>query len=158
MASAKFDNIIDNIISDSANIDEYRKKFMLHAAILFTPVGLIGCGLGTAFLKPKNYKAGVGAHIEAQFNALWMMAIGAAVPHLDLTPASIRRMYYLALMGTYSHIVVYGIMAISGGKYELLPQATSEQWTIAPLAYQNAVKVLLFGPVLCGMVGSGMLL
>ena len=67
---------------------------MLHGAILFTPVGLIGCGLGTAFLPFHNYKAGVGAHVEAQFNAVWMMAIGAAVPYLNLSDRSLARMYY----------------------------------------------------------------
>ena len=131
---------------------------MLHGAILFTPIGLIGCGLGTAFLPFYNYKAGVGAHVEAQFNAVWMVAMGAAVPYLNLSDRSLTRMYYFAVAGTYPHILAYLIMAASGGIYPLLPHATREQQEMAPLFCRNIVKCLLFGPVVCGMLGSGILL
>lgn len=83
--------------------------------------------------------------------------MGATLPYLKLSNKSLRVMYYMAVMGAYSQVAVNMIAAVTGGKYEELPGQTGHQEGIPPKVSQLVVKALSFGPILCGVTGSGLL-
>ena len=62
-------------------------------------------------------------------------------------------MYYLALAGTYCHLIGYTMIAITGGKYPILSMASNNQSQMAPQIYQTILKFILLGPVTLGMIG-----
>eukprot|EP01084_Bolivina_argentea_P225046 380401_1 len=109
-----------------------QRKLLLHGMMMFGPVGIVGFGLGTATgLIFKNRRGGISGHIEAQLNGAWMVSVGLIIPHLNLSKAWLKGMYRLLLIGTWSHLVAYGFLAFTGGKYDILSSASENQSFIA---------------------------
>ena len=135
-----------------------QRRLYLHGVLMFGPLGLVCIGLTTAMGLMANYRAGVGAHIQAVVNGTWTVAVGAMIPRLQLSDRWLRVMYYMLMMGTYPHFLAYMGCAILGGKFDILALGTSTQEAPGNELYKMILSCILLGPVTIGMIGHALIL
>src|SRR3954454_23805442 len=91
-------------------MEDSRRRMLWHGMFLFL------LGLLTGFLEQNfnNPRMGLAAHLEGVMNGTFLLALGAAWPHVRLsaTPAAIA--FWMTLYGTYLNWLMTLLAAIFG--------------------------------------------
>ncbi|CAF1524041.1 unnamed protein product [Rotaria sp. Silwood1] len=126
----------------------------MFSGILLFLSGCIIAGLFTSsgFLF-KNYKAGVGGHVEAQLNGIFLLLIGVSWHHLYLNEKC-KLITHICLQITgWLHPMTYYWVAYTGHHYNLLRQATIDAKTLP-----SSLDEFIFNFVLVGIVSGSMMM
>src|SRR4029077_1887178 len=93
-----------------ANMEDTHRRLMWHGMFLFL------LGLVTGFLESRfaNTRMALAAHLEGVMNGIFLVAVGAAWPHVKLSPPAKGIAFWTALYGTYVNWAVTTLAAILG--------------------------------------------
>lgn len=86
------------------------RRLMFHGMVLF----LLGLFTGFAEQHFTNVRMGLAAHLEGLMNGTFLLALGAAWPHLRLSPIVTTIAFWTVLYGTYMNWLMTLLAAIFG--------------------------------------------
>ncbi|CAF0751860.1 unnamed protein product [Rotaria sordida] len=124
----------------------------MFSGILLFLSGCIIAGLFTSSGLFKNYKAGVGGHVEAQLNGMFLLLIGVSWDHLYLNDRCKLIIYVCLQLTGWIHPMTYYWVAYTGRHYHILRQATIDAKTLP-----SNLEEFLFNFVLIGIVSGSMM-
>ena len=91
-------------------INASNRRLMFHGMCLF----LIGLLTGFAEQHFANVRMGLAAHLEGVMNGIFLVALGAAWPHVRLSPITATIAFWTTLYGTYVNWLMTTLAAIFG--------------------------------------------
>lgn len=114
--------------------DPRPRRLMLHGIVLF----LLGLAAGFATPAVENPRMGLSAHLEGVMNGIFLLALGAAWPHVTLAGRAAAAAYGLVLYGAYANWATISFAALVGAS-RLLPLAgaghSAEPWQETIVAF-----------------------
>jgi (hydroxyamino)benzene mutase len=126
----------------------HTRRLLFHGFLLF----LIGLGTGLVAYTLENPRMGVSAHLEAILNGVFLVALGLAWSHLNLSPGLKVACFWSALVGAYANWAIPLFSALVGASQPILVGAGHQgsAWQEALLSASPIVGVL--PPILCGSI------
>ena len=97
-------------IRSSAQEGQTQRRLFWHGAFLF----LLGLLTGFAEQQLANPRMGLAAHLEGVMNGTFLLALGAAWPHVHLMPRAKTVAYWSMLYGTYVNWAMTTLAAAFG--------------------------------------------
>jgi (hydroxyamino)benzene mutase len=91
-------------------MDETNRRLMFHGMCLF----VLGLFTGFAEQHFANVRMGLAAHLEGLMNGIFLLALGAAWPHLKLPPLASSIAFWAVLYGTYGNWLTTMLAAVFG--------------------------------------------
>ena len=91
-------------------MDDRGRRLLWHGMALF----LLGLVTGLAMPALTNPRMGLAAHLEGVMNGTFLLALGAAWPHVRLTDRLAAIAFWTALAGTYGNWAVTVLAAALG--------------------------------------------
>lgn len=86
------------------------RHLMFHGMFLF----LLGLLTGFAEQHFANVRMGLAAHLEGVMNGTFLLALGAAWPHVSLPATASAITYWVVLYGTYVNWLITTLAAVFG--------------------------------------------
>lgn len=86
------------------------RRLLWHGMLLF----LLGLVTGLFQQHLRNPRMGLAAHLEGVMNGTFLLALGAAWPHVRLSPRMGMVAFWTAICGTYGNWVVTMMAAVFG--------------------------------------------
>jgi hydroxylaminobenzene mutase len=91
-------------------LNDTNRRLMFHGMCLF----LLGLLTGFAEQHFANVRMGLAAHLEGVMNGIFLLALGAAWPHVRLSATATAIAFWTMLYGTYVNWFVTLLAAIFG--------------------------------------------
>ncbi|MBI3791002.1 MAG: hydrogenase [Gemmatimonadetes bacterium] len=128
----------------------HARRLLWHGAALFL------LGLLTGFVESalRNPRMGLAAHLEGVMNGTFLLAVGAAWPHVRLAPGRAAAAFWLLLYGAYVNWAITLLAAVLGTT--AMTPLTGQGFGAAPWAEQ--LVTVGFGSVGVAMVAATVLL
>jgi hydroxylaminobenzene mutase len=91
-------------------MDSRPRRLCWHGIVLF----LLGLIIGLVMQRLANPRMGLAAHLEGVMNGVFLLALGAAWPHVRLSPLAEKIAFGTALYGTYANWAFTTLAAVFG--------------------------------------------
>jgi len=127
------------------------RKLMQLGMLLF----LLGLLVGLAIPGFDNPRMGLSAHLEGVMNGMFLVIVGLAWGHLQLSEKQRSVLYVLLVYGTFANFVATTLSAVWGAGAEMMPIA-AEGYAAAAWK-ESLIKILLYSLAISMVIALSLL-